>query len=115
MIGAKEGRDPEENISDEISRDNNAEERALHPLLDDFDVLDRTPQGVEVGVAEDDEAAADDSQSIHDFELLVTHLSSRLRKTPHVLESGEATEEFSAPSVFLHRSAALSEATRKRV
>ena len=48
LVGGEEGRDPEEDVDKEVCRQDNAEERALYPLLDHLNVLDGAAERVEI-------------------------------------------------------------------
>ena len=78
--------------------------------MNHLDILNRATERVEIRITENDQAAADDTQAVHHFKLLVAHLGARLRNVAHVLQSGEASEELGAARVLLHGATAFNSA-----
>ena len=71
-VGAYECGHPEKYIGDMLGREDSAEDKALHPVLDDIHILQgSTLESVEVGLAQDYHGTGKDSQTIEDFKFCI--------------------------------------------
>ena len=75
MVRCQESRDPEEGVNDKISRKYDAEERALDPLLDSFQILNRAFQCVIVRVSKNYQNAGKYAEAVHDLKFPISLLS----------------------------------------